>query len=70
MKNISAKMQSSSREARNNQRRLLNAFGLVTDSDLLKFNQLKVSFLFHMTNPAFSQSTCVLTLMYKIPAFT
>ena len=31
-----------SREARSNQRRLLTAFGLENDSDLLKFNQLKV----------------------------
>lgn len=30
-----------SREARSNQRRLLTAFGIDTDSDLLKFNQLK-----------------------------
>ncbi|XP_023017776.2 SET domain containing 1 isoform X1 [Leptinotarsa decemlineata] len=30
-----------SREARSNQRRLLTAFGSVTDSELLKFNQLK-----------------------------
>lgn len=30
-----------SREARSNQRRLLTAFGGDTDSDLLKFNQLK-----------------------------
>ncbi|XP_030747354.1 histone-lysine N-methyltransferase SETD1 [Sitophilus oryzae] len=30
-----------SREARSNQRRLLTAFGSATDSDLLKFNQLK-----------------------------
>ncbi|KAF7283644.1 hypothetical protein GWI33_023282 [Rhynchophorus ferrugineus] len=30
-----------SREARSNQRRLLTAFGSETDSDLLKFNQLK-----------------------------
>ena len=39
------KMQASSREARSNQRRLLTAFGLENDSDLLKFNQLKVIFL-------------------------
>lgn len=32
---------SASREARSNQRRLLTAFGADTDSDLLKFNQLK-----------------------------
>ncbi|XP_046387049.1 histone-lysine N-methyltransferase SETD1B-A [Ischnura elegans] len=38
---ISGKMQALSREARSNQRRLLTAFGQVTDSDLLKFNQLK-----------------------------
>jgi [histone H3]-lysine4 N-trimethyltransferase SETD1 len=37
------KMQNISREARSNQRRLLNALGIDTDSDLLKFNQLKVS---------------------------
>jgi hypothetical protein len=36
-------MQALSREARSNQRRLLTAFGIDTDSDLLKFNQLKVS---------------------------
>lgn len=35
------KTQASSREARSNQRRLLTAFGLENDSDLLKFNQLK-----------------------------
>lgn len=35
-------MQALSREARSNQRRLLTAFGIDTDSDLLKFNQLKV----------------------------
>lgn len=35
------KMQGLSREARSNQRRLLTAFGTDTDSDLLKFNQLK-----------------------------
>ncbi|CAH0549275.1 unnamed protein product [Brassicogethes aeneus] len=35
------KMQGLSREARSNQRRLLTAFGSDTDSDLLKFNQLK-----------------------------
>lgn len=35
-----AKMQNASREARSNQRRLLTAFG-ATESDLLKFNQLK-----------------------------
>lgn len=34
-------MQGLSREARSNQRRLLTAFGTDTDSDLLKFNQLK-----------------------------
>lgn len=38
------KMQTLSREARSNQRRLLTAFGLENDSDLLKFNQLKVRF--------------------------
>ncbi|EFA05618.2 histone-lysine N-methyltransferase SETD1B [Tribolium castaneum] len=36
-----SKMQGLSREARSNQRRLLAAFGGDTDSDLLKFNQLK-----------------------------
>ncbi|XP_044763789.1 histone-lysine N-methyltransferase SETD1 [Coccinella septempunctata] len=36
-----SKMQGISREARSNQRRLLTAFGTDTDSDLLKFNQLK-----------------------------
>ncbi|KAK4878406.1 hypothetical protein RN001_010912 [Aquatica leii] len=35
------KAQGLSREARSNQRRLLTAFGTDTDSDLLKFNQLK-----------------------------
>ncbi|XP_053671104.1 histone-lysine N-methyltransferase SETD1 [Anopheles nili] len=35
------KMQGISREARSNQRRLLNAFGASTESELLKFNQLK-----------------------------
>lgn len=39
---ITGKMQQLSREARSNQRRLLTAFGIDTDSDLLKFNQLKV----------------------------
>lgn len=38
-------MQALSREARSNQRRLLTAFGLENDSDLLKFNQLKVLFV-------------------------
>ncbi|KAG8238890.1 hypothetical protein J437_LFUL015175 [Ladona fulva] len=38
---VSGKMQALSREARSNQRRLLTAFGHETDSDLLKFNQLK-----------------------------
>lgn len=41
LKQLSAKMQGLSREARSNQRRLLTAFGTDTDSDLLKFNQLK-----------------------------
>ncbi|KAF5301069.1 hypothetical protein FQA39_LY10888 [Lamprigera yunnana] len=36
-----SKAQGLSREARSNQRRLLTAFGIDTDSDLLKFNQLK-----------------------------
>lgn len=36
-----SKMQMASREARSNQRRLLNAFGASTESELLKFNQLK-----------------------------
>lgn len=36
-----AKMQNASREARSNQRRLLTAFAGATESDLLKFNQLK-----------------------------
>jgi len=35
------KAQASSRKARSNQRRLLTAFGLENDFDLLKFNQLK-----------------------------
>ncbi|KAL1377264.1 hypothetical protein pipiens_016379 [Culex pipiens pipiens] len=34
-------MQALSREARSNQRRLLTAFGASTESELLKFNQLK-----------------------------
>lgn len=42
-KALVGKMQALSREARSNQRRLLTAFGIDTDSDLLKFNQLKVS---------------------------
>lgn len=42
IKSVSGKMQTLSREARSNQRRLLTAFGIDTDSDLLKFNQLKV----------------------------
>lgn len=41
LKQLSSKMQGLSREARSNQRRLLTAFGTDTDSDLLKFNQLK-----------------------------
>ncbi|XP_012350033.1 histone-lysine N-methyltransferase SETD1 isoform X2 [Apis florea] len=41
-KALTGKMQALSREARSNQRRLLTAFGIDTDSDLLKFNQLKV----------------------------
>ncbi|XP_049793284.1 histone-lysine N-methyltransferase SETD1B [Schistocerca nitens] len=41
IKSVSGKMQTLSREARSNQRRLLTAFGIDTDSDLLKFNQLK-----------------------------
>jgi [histone H3]-lysine4 N-trimethyltransferase SETD1 len=45
-----AKMQNISREARSNQRRLLNALGMDTDSDLLKFNQLKVQ---HIRNILF-----------------
>lgn len=40
-KNSIVKTQGISREARSNQRRLLTAFGTGTDSDLLKFNQLK-----------------------------
>lgn len=36
-----SKMQLASREARSNQRRLLTAFGASTESELLKFNQLK-----------------------------
>jgi histone-lysine N-methyltransferase SETD1 len=43
-RNITGKMQSQSREARSNQRRLLTAFGSATASDLLKFNQLKVNY--------------------------
>lgn len=38
------KMVALSREARSNQRRLLTAFGGTSDSDLLKFNVLKVNF--------------------------
>lgn len=41
-KALTGRMQALSREARSNQRRLLTAFGVDTDSDLLKFNQLKV----------------------------
>ena len=41
-KNIAGKMVAISREARSNQRRLLTAFGGTSDSDLLKFNVLKV----------------------------
>lgn len=40
-KNIAAKLLGISREARSNQRRLLTAFGASTESELLKFNQLK-----------------------------
>lgn len=36
-----SKLQGASREARSNQRRLLTAFGASTESELLKFNQLK-----------------------------
>lgn len=43
-KALTGKMQALSREARSNQRRLLTAFGIDTDSDLLKFNQLKVRY--------------------------
>lgn len=41
-KNVASKTISISREARSNQRRLLTAFGSTSDSDLLKFNILKV----------------------------
>lgn len=41
-KNVASKMIAISREARSNQRRLLTAFGGTSDSDLLKFNILKV----------------------------
>jgi len=44
-KALTGKMQALSREARSNQRRLLTAFGIDTDSDLLKFNQLKVKYI-------------------------
>lgn len=44
-KALTGKMQALSREARSNQRRLLTAFGIDTDSDLLKFNQLKVGYI-------------------------
>lgn len=40
-KSLIPKMQGASREARSNQRRLLTAFGASTESELLKFNQLK-----------------------------
>lgn len=40
-KSLVPKMQGASREARSNQRRLLTAFGASTESELLKFNQLK-----------------------------
>lgn len=40
-KAVASKMQGISREARSNQRRLLTAFGASTESELLKFNQLK-----------------------------
>lgn len=50
-KSVSGKMQALSREARSNQRRLLTAFGIDTDSDLLKFNQLKVRlYYFHIVH--------------------
>jgi hypothetical protein len=50
-KSVSGKMQALSREARSNQRRLLTAFGIDTDSDLLKFNQLKVRlYYFHFVD--------------------
>lgn len=42
-----------SREARSNQRRLLTAFGTATDSDLLKFNQLKVGDQFLLSEEVF-----------------
>lgn len=44
VKGVGGKMLALSREARSNQRRLLTAFGTVTDSDLLKFNGLKVCY--------------------------
>jgi histone-lysine N-methyltransferase SETD1 len=47
-KSVSGKMQALSREARSNQRRLLTAFGIDTDSDLLKFNQLKVRLMYKL----------------------
>lgn len=46
-KNIAGKMVAISREARSNQRRLLTAFGGTSDSDLLKFNILKVTTMKH-----------------------
>ncbi|XP_037922173.1 histone-lysine N-methyltransferase SETD1 [Hermetia illucens] len=46
------KMQGISREARSNQRRLLTAFSLIAESDLLKFNQLK----FRKKNLKFAKS--------------
>ncbi|GAB0099249.1 hypothetical protein DMENIID0001_150990 [Sergentomyia squamirostris] len=48
-----AKMQGISREARSNQRRLLTAFGASTESELLKFNQLK----FRKKHLRFAKST-------------
>lgn len=48
-KALTGKMQALSREARSNQRRLLTAFGIDTDSDLLKFNQLKVGYIIQCT---------------------
>lgn len=47
-----------SREVRSFQRRLLTAFGNETDSDLLKFNQLKVSDV-HLC--CFSEPCCRVT---------
>lgn len=58
-----SKMQASSREARSNQRRLLTAFGLENDSDLLKFNQLKVKMT---TGLRFAESSVLYVLFMNL----